>query len=690
MKKIVIILITCFVFFVTGCTKTSTTTNETSTTSFSNTTTFTTLPLTTTYGALILSDESVQKNIFKVDSFSGITTDFSDYDYLMQALLLDEIVFSFASNSAAVQPVYINSNPNSWNPIGFWIDQARLPAGYNPLINGYLERTFGLPTYLGDNRVLSSGSEPITTISMVLGSSYANIDKSNQTYGETIYDFVEMTLSGYDTGSKLVHNIGAQGQSFWYDIFPQIMFSRLYDLYPDTPYMREMVLNGADEWLEALPYFETDGVPDYEFVGFNVVLESPTVEGNHIEPPNGGLAFLLYGAYQMTEEEKYLEGVKTVLDYFQTYTKNPNYEAMTDYAPYVAAILNARYRTNYDIGKFLDFLFEEDSAFRPGWSVLTGSFGDHLVDGLVGQSGDYAFSMNTFHLASVLAPMVKYDTRYADAIGKYLLNVYNNAKVFFPQENTLAEQSMTSFLSYDRYGSICYEGFRNQSGGIAIGDATTTFSQPSDLSLYSSAFIGAFAGMISKTDQVGILKYDLNNTDSFGFDDYPQYLVYNPFTESKTIRFTGSDDSYDLFDTVSNSLVAKNVTGEINVKLDALSSVVLVVLPPNSQYFVDGDMIYANSDLISKYKASVNIMNLVSRQELTESSEIEITYEVPLGDTVDNMKIYFGDILAYDGLPINVFSYDKSLLPDTDYEMKILITTDNGLQDYVTKRVICR
>ena len=690
MKKIVIVLIACFVFLVIGCSQITSTTLQTSTTSFSTTATSTTQSLSPTDGALILNNHSVQKNIFKVDGFSRITADFSDYDYLMQAVRLDEIVFSFASNPNALQPAYINSNPNSWNPIGFWIDQARLPADYNPLVNGYLERTFGVPTYLGDNRVLSSGSEPITTISMVLGSSYANIDKSNQTYGDTLYDFVEMALSGYDTGSKLVHNIGAQGQSFWYDIVPQIMFSRLYDLYPNTPYMREMVLNGADEWLEALPYFETDGSPDYEFVGFNVVLESPTVTGGHIEPPNGGLAFLFYGAYQMTGEEKYLDGAKTVLDYFQTYTKNPNYEAMTDYAPYVAAILNTRYGTNYDIGKFLDFLFEEDSAFRPGWSVMTGSFGDHLVDGLVGQSGDYAFSMNTFHLASVLAPMVKYDTRYADSIGKYLLNVYNNAKVFFPQENTLAEQSMSSFLSYDRYGSICYEGFRNQSGGMAIGDATTTFSQPSDLSLYSSAFIGAFAGMISQTNQFGILQYNLNNTDSFGFNDYPQFLVYNPYDETKTIRFTGSVDSYDLFDTVSNSLVAKNVTGEINVELAAQSSVVLVVLPPNSQYYVDGDSIYANSDLISKYRASVNIMNLVSRQELTESSEIEITYFVPLGDEVENMKIYFGDILAYDGLPNSVFSYDKSILPNTDYEMKIMITTENGLQDYVTKRVICR
>ncbi|MCK7484299.1 MAG: hypothetical protein MZU97_01150 [Bacillus subtilis] len=207
-------------------------------------------------------------------------------------------------------------------------------------------------------------------MSAVLGSSLAGIDKSSQAFGSTTYDFVEMMLAAYDTGSKLVHNVGAQGQSFWYDIFPQILFARLYDLYPDTEYMREMVLNGADEWLESLPFFVKDGQPNYEFVGYNVVLESPTLVGNHIEPPNGGLAFLFYSAYEMTKEAKYLEGAKTVLDYFETYEKNPNYEAMTDYAPFVAAALNSKYGTTYDVGKFLDYLFESDSAFRPGWSVM--------------------------------------------------------------------------------------------------------------------------------------------------------------------------------------------------------------------------------------------------------------------------------------------------------------------------------
>lgn len=646
----------------------------------------------TTASPLIPGGTKVNKSIRKVDEFPEIIDAFAYYDYLIQARRLDEIVFDFANTEAAIRPSYQISDPSTWQPIGFWIDQPRQPEVYEPLVSGYLKRSFGLPTYLGDNRVLSSGTEAMTNLAMVLGSTYAGIDKSAQTFNTSTYDLVEMMMAFYDTGSKLVHNGGVQGQSFWYDIFPQILFARLYANYPDIEYMQEMVLNGADEWLEALPYFETEGATDYEFVAYNVTLESPTVIGDHIEPPNGGLAFLLYSAYMITEDEKYLEGTKEVLDYFQDYSKNPNYEAMTDYAPYVAAILNQRFGTNYDVGKFLDFLFENDSAFRPNWTVMSGFFGSTNVSGLVGDAGAYAFSMNTFHLAGVLAPLVKYDPRYADAIGEYLQNVVNNAKVFFPQETPLANQSMPVFLDYDRYGSICYEGYRSSYGGvqqIAMGDATTMFDQPSDLSLYSSAFIGMLGGMVSDTNVHGILRYDLNVTDDFGDNDHQHYLFYNPYETAKTVAFNGGEAPYDLFDLASNTLLAKNVTGSVNLDISGSSAIVAVVLPGDSRYEIVSDLIYANDKLIAKIRTAVNI-DLGSRQELTAASLINIHTEVPSGDEISVMRIYFNEILAYEGQAISTFSYDKSILPDTDYELKIEIVTANGLTDYVTKRVICR
>jgi len=644
------------------------------------------------YLNMLFNDSYVEKSVDKIDDFPDIPDNYEYYDYQEAALLLDQLLFEFAEDSTAVLPTYDINDYSTWTPLGFWIVQSRETENYEPLVNGYLRRTFGFPTYVGDTRVVSDGSEAITTIASILSSSYIGIDKSSVFYGEDIYDFVEMTMASYDTGSKLVTNGGIQGQSFWYDIFPQILFARLYDLYPNTEYMQEMVINGADEWLEALPYFIFQDNPYYDFVGYNVVLESPTLDGDHIEPPNGGLAFLFYSAYMLTDDISYLNGAIEVLDYLQDYWGNPNYEAMTDYAPYVAAALNYRFGTNYDVGKFLDFLFDTDSTYRPGWSVMSGDFGEYSVDGLVGQSNDYAFAMNSFHLASVLAPMVKYDVRYSNDIGKYFLNLVNNAKVFFPQNLPLSHQSMSNYLYFDKNGVLCYEGFRNSYNavvGIAMGDATTTFGIPSDLSIYSSVYTGMLGAIVEKTDVEGILKLDLNVTDSYGLNEYPYYLFYNPYDTDMVITYSGVNENYDLFDTVTKTILARNVSGDISITIPANSSVIAVELPANSQITREGNDIIVNGIVIGKYQAAVNIIGINPMQTLTTSSDIFFTYSTSLDDEVVNMKIYFNEILAYDGIPISVFNYDKSILPDTDYTLRVEITTSNGLTDYATNRVVC-
>jgi len=639
------------------------------------------------------SDIGVQKSVSKINSFPDIPSNYRYYDYKSAAKELDRVMFGFANDSTVKIPSYISSDPSSWNPIGYWLDQPRQPPVYNPLETGYLKRTFGLPTYVGDNRVVSSGSEAMTTISSVLGASYAGIDKQNQQFGETTYDFVEMTFASYDTGSNLVHNYGVQGQSFWYDLFPQIIFARLYELYPDTPFMEEIVLNGADEWLEALPYFVIDEQPNYEFVGYNVVLESPTITGGHIEPPNGGLAALFYSAYKITGDEKYLDGAKEVLDYLQTYQKNPNYEALTDYAPYIAAILNAFHGTAYDVGKFIDFLFDGDSAFRPGWAVMNGFFGDYPVHGLVGQADDYAFAMNSLHLATTLAPMVKYDARYGDAIGKYILNLVSNARYFFPQTHALSHQSMNSYLTFDTNGTLIYEGFRrswNSVTGYAMGDATTMFGQPSDLSLYSSAFIGGLGAIVAPTNINGILRIDLNATDSFGPSAIPGYLLYNPYDRPYVVNYDGPAQPYDLFDAGSQTILARNVTGSVHLRIPAKQSLVVRQLPALSVPQLSTYQVFVGDELIARKQASVNLTNIVTRQELTSASNINIEMNAPLNDEIVNMKVYFGSILAYDGVPLETYRYNKALLPNTDYTMRIEILTSQGHSDYVTKRVVCR
>jgi len=126
------------------------------------------------------------------------------------------------------------------------------------------------------------------------------------------------------------------------------------------------------------------------------------------------------------------------------------------------------------------------------------------------------------------------------------------------------------------------------------------------------------------------------------------------------------------------------------VTIPAGAASVLVVLPSHSTLSRLGDDLLANGILVARYQASVTLSGLSSRAELTEASVIAIGYAAPKGDEVTAMQIRFGGIVVYDGAPITAFSYDKTLLPDSDYTMKITITTRAGRTDSVTKRVICR
>ncbi|MCK7484298.1 MAG: hypothetical protein MZU97_01145 [Bacillus subtilis] len=99
-----------------------------------------------------------QKSVAAINRYANLPLNYEYFDYRQKALDLDRVLFRFAANPTAIQPSFNPYDIASWNPLGFWIDQPRQPSGYDPLNTGYLRRTFGLPTYLGDNRVVSSGS----------------------------------------------------------------------------------------------------------------------------------------------------------------------------------------------------------------------------------------------------------------------------------------------------------------------------------------------------------------------------------------------------------------------------------------------------------------------------------------------------------------------------------------------------
>jgi hypothetical protein len=132
--------------------------------------------------------------------------------------------------------------------------------------------------------------------------------------------------------------------------------------------------------------------------------------------------------------------------------ENPLYEVLLPYAVITAARLNVEQGRSYHVDKLIKWCFEPGPApqARPYWGVILGNWSGKDVGGLVGSStdgGGYAFAMNTFQYAGTLAPLCRYDTRYAHDLGKWLLNLANAARLFYPNAHDAKHQSRYAWAS---------------------------------------------------------------------------------------------------------------------------------------------------------------------------------------------------------------------------------------------------
>jgi hypothetical protein len=145
---------------------------------------------------------------------------------------------------------------------------------------------------------------------------------------------------------------------------------------------------------------------------------------------------------------------------------NPLYEVLLPYAAFTAARMNAELGRNYDVSRLVNWCFEArpKPQARPNWGVITGSWNGLEVNGLVGSvtdGGGYAFAMNTFQYAGTLAPLARYDARYARELGKWILNLANAARLLYPNAHDAEHQSSSAWArKHDPKSVIAYEGLR--------------------------------------------------------------------------------------------------------------------------------------------------------------------------------------------------------------------------------------
>jgi hypothetical protein len=338
------------------------------------------------------------------------------------------------------------------------------------------------PSYVGGPR----DAEAINFLGAIVSGSLVDLDMQNH-HGQ---DWVALSKNFFNSDEGVyINRLGDDsGSSFWYDLLPNVLAYQINALYPgdlDRDKQARFIAEGWQKVSVALGG-KTDPVslPNFDHTGFNLRTMQPMEKG-WIEPEAAaGIAWLEYMAWVKFKDPKFLTTADWAIRSLEERPLEHSalYEVLLPYGALVAARMNAETGSDYDVAKLVNDCFEARAhpQARPGWGVISDRWQGMDVHGLVGSTTDgqgYAFAMNSFQWAGALVPLARYDTRYAHDIGKWVLNLANASRLFYPDSHDAEHQSSSDWATaYDPKSVIAYEGIRKWKRGseTARADYSTT------------------------------------------------------------------------------------------------------------------------------------------------------------------------------------------------------------------------
>jgi hypothetical protein len=491
---------------------------------------------------------------------------------------------------------------------------------YSNTVNYPNQGSFRLPSYVGSP---GAGGEGINCLPAVVGASLVGIDKSNKQE----MNWVAMSKEWFNNRSAenvyLNQPSASSGNDWWYETMPNVFFYQLYDLYPATSGFSSQFTTVADRWLAALRAMGGSAapwtVPNGNHRAWSLSTMTPNDGSVHEPEAAGAIGWILYNAFVKTGQSNYRVGAEWALEYLNGLQSNPAYELQLSYGVYAAARMNAELGTTYDIAKMLNWCF--DIGPLRNWGVMSKDdnwFGYDCA-GLIGEVNgvnNYAFAMNTFEQLGALVPLVRYDARFARAIGKWALNAANAARLFYPNFLPDDHQDSRSWsTTYDPNSYIAHEALRqyksyvspsnNLPGPYATGDAIAGGWAATNLSLYSSSHVGVLAGIVDTTNVPMILRLDVLKTDYFHSAAYPTYLYFNPDSVQHAVNVDAGISQRDIYDAVGHSFILKSVSGLNSLIIGANSAILIVLAPASGTISYDLDRLLINGVVVDYHAGRI-------------------------------------------------------------------------------------
>jgi len=357
--------------------------------------------------------------------------------------------------------------------------------------------------------------------------------------------------------------------------------------------------------------------------------------------------------------------------------------------------MNAEIGTDYDLEKMVNWAF--DRGFLRGWGAIVGTWGGFNVSGLIGEANDngndYAFQMNGVQQAAMLAPMVRYDKRFARAVGKWILNLANATRLFYPGYLPGSLQDASAWSNtYDPDRVIGYEALRENWQNLSpysTGDAVQGGWAGTNLALYGTSSIGYLGAILEKTNVDKILKIDLLKTDFYQDAAYPTYLLYNPFPQSRTVELAVGNAPVDVYDAISETFLLQNGTGTVSVVIPPNAAILVTLTPAGgaisydrNKMLVDGVAVdYRQSAQSFQYEP--RIQALATAQTAVEFGDSTTIYGKAFDQDSDNLTWIWsatGGTISGNGPEVQWLAGALA----GEYEITLIVADESGNRDTAT------
>lgn len=461
---------------------------------------------------------------------------------------------------------------------------------------------FVMPSYVDQKPDVRSSAQALSDMGAVWGATLVgrNMSAGTINYVRLLERFFDPSV-GHGLFGNNFRSANPQATA-WYTIFPDITAAAISARYPAERKLAKMCRATALSWADAIPHFKKpDGRYDFNYTGFNFSTMRPVYNGRWREPDMAaGIAWVEYMAWQRWHDPVFLHAAKACMQYLSNLPRsnNPSYEVLTPFGVIAAIRMNVELRKHYPVEKFLYWCFSRYHA-RPTWGVENAQWDGQDVDGLVGAVnhppqrpwgvGGYAFFMETATQLWALAPVARYDQRYATALGKWILNTANASRLFYGKFHPAARQSDPGWALGESL--IAYEGLKYRRDYpaqplIATGDRKS-FLDPgrsgrnyhagaTNYCLYGAVYVGVLGSLVQKTNVRGILQINLGSTDTSAPVGFPTFLFYNPYKRMRTVTIKIGSKKVNLYNTMSGDFIAHNVSGTAPVSVPPNSAVILV------------------------------------------------------------------------------------------------------------------